>query len=254
MRMSSTGLDLVKSFEGLYLNAYKCPAGVWTIGYGHTGKVDGKSIHAGMKITKAKATQLLKGDMVTFENWVKKLVKVSINQNQFDALVSFAFNCGAGNLQNSTLLKYVNQKKFDAAGDEFLKWNKGGGRVLAGLTRRRKEERKLFLRPVKKKASVYTFKKFVKDLQKIENLKQTGTPTRALLRVLPSISAKKNQTNAVIKPLKKILKKKGYSIGVINDKYDTDLSNALKRYKKSHEFENCTPTVNAEFWKKILKL
>ena len=254
MRMSSVGLDLVKSFEGLYLNAYKCPAGVWTIGYGHTGKVNGKVIRSGMKITKTKATSLLRSDMRTFEKAVKKLVKVKINQHQFDALVSFAFNCGAGNLQNSTLLKMVNKKNFTAAANEFLKWNKGGGRVLAGLTRRRHEERKLFLRPVVKKTTPYTFKKFVKQLQGICNLKKTGVPNKALLRLLPTITSQKKNHDAVIKPLKHILKKKGYKISKINNIYDSELKAAVIAYKNAHNFENKTGTVGEGFWKKILKL
>lgn len=254
MRMSSVGLDLVKSFEGLYLNAYKCPAGVWTIGYGHTGKVNGKSIHSGMKISKAKATSLLQDDMRTFEKAVGKLVKVKLNQHQFDALVSFAFNCGAGNLQNSTLLKMVNAKKFSTAANEFLKWNKGGGRVLAGLTRRRQEERKLFLRPVAKKTTPYTFKKFVKELQGVCNLKKTGVASKALLRVLPTITPKKKNTDPVIKPLKHILKKKGYKISKINNIYDSDLKAAVIAYKNAHNFENKSSTIGEGFWKKILKL
>lgn len=254
MKMSSVGLDLVKSFEGLYLKAYKCPAGVWTIGYGHTGTVGGKKIRAGMKISGAKATALLKADMATFEKAVKSLVKVSLNQNQFDALVSFAFNCGAGNLKNSTLLKMVNRKNFTAAANEFLKWNKGGGKVLAGLTRRREAERKLFLRPVPKKVTTYTFKTFVKQLQKIENLKVTGKATKDLLRVLPTITSTKNNKNAVIKPLKKMMKAKGYSIKTINSKYDTELAKAVKKYKAAHGFKNTSSTIGESFWKKILKL
>lgn len=254
MKMGSEGLDLVKSFEGLYLNAYKCPAGVWTIGYGHTGKVDGKAICAGMKITKAKATSLLQGDMKTFEKAVKDLVKVKLNQHQFDALVSFAFNCGAGNLKSSTLLKMVNKGNFTAAGDEFLKWNKGGGKVLAGLTRRRKEERKLFLRPIKKKITTYSQKAFVKDLQWVVNLKQTGIANQALLRVLPSINSKKNTTHGVITPLKKILKQKGYKITNTKAKYDTELRNAVIAYKNAHEFDSATDNIGEAFWKKLLKL
>lgn len=254
MKMGSDGLDLVKSFEGLYLKAYKCPAGVWTIGYGHTGKVDGKAICSGMTITKAKATSLLQDDMKTFEKAVTDLVKVKLNQHQFDALVSFAFNCGAGNLKSSTLLKMVNSKNFTAAGDEFLKWNKAGGKVLAGLTRRRKEEKKLFLLPVKKKITTYTQKAFVKDLQWVVNLKQTGTPTQALLRVLPAISAKKNSKHGVITPLKKILKAKGYKITNTKAVYDSELEKAVKAYKNAHEFDATSEFITEAFWKKILKL
>ena len=151
MKTSQKGINLIKQFEGCQLTAYKCPAGVWTIGYGTTGKVDGKEICKGMKISKQKAEQLLKKDLEQFEKSVNNFVKVSINQNQFDALVSFAYNVGAGALKGSTLLKKLNQKDYKGAANEFLKWNKGGGKVLAGLTRRREAERKLFLTTVSTK-------------------------------------------------------------------------------------------------------
>lgn len=145
MKTGKKGIELIKQFEGCKLTAYKCPAGVWTIGYGTTGKVDGKPICKGIKITKSKAESLLKEDLATFEKSVSNYVKVSINQNQFDALVSFAYNVGAGALKGSTLLKKLNKKDYKGAAEEFLRWNKAGGKVLAGLTRRREAERKLFL-------------------------------------------------------------------------------------------------------------
>lgn len=148
MKLGQAGLNLIKEFEGLYLTAYKCPAGIWTIGFGTTGKVDGKEIGKGMNITKAKAEQLLRKDVKQFEKSVNSLVKVSINQNQFDALVSFAYNVGSGALKNSTLLRKLNQKDYKGAAEEFLKWNKAGGKVLSGLKRRRETERKLFLKAI----------------------------------------------------------------------------------------------------------
>lgn len=143
MKTSTVGINLIKKYEGCRLKAYKCPSGVWTIGYGHT-----KDVKKGMKITKAKAEAYLKQDLVTFENAVDKYVKVPINQNQFDALVSFSFNCGAAALKISTLLKKLNKKDYSGSANEFLKWNKSNGKVLKGLTKRRKEERTLFLKPV----------------------------------------------------------------------------------------------------------
>lgn len=140
---------MVKRFEGKYLEAYVCPAGVWTIGYGHTGMVDGAPIAAGMKITEEKAEELLHLDMEKFERAVTRLVQVSYNQNQFDALVSFAFNCGEGALQKSTLLRKLNAGDYLGAAGEFARWNKGGGKVLPGLTKRRAAEKELFLKPVK---------------------------------------------------------------------------------------------------------
>lgn len=252
MRMGSKGLDLVKSFEGLYLKAYKCPANVWTIGYGHTGRVGFRKIGKGMKISGNKATSLLQGDMRVFEKAVTKYVKVPLNQNQFDALVSFSFNVGAGALKNSTLLKQLNRKNYSAAADHFLDWNKGGGRVLAGLTRRRNAERQLFLLPVGK-AGVYTLTRFIKDLQKAENLHVTGKADKNLLRKLPSVNAKKNANSKLIKPLKKVLRKKGYKISKINSTWDKELGNAVKNYKKVHGL-NEVANADVTFWKKILKL
>lgn len=144
-KTATKGIELIKEFEGCRLTAYKCPAGVWTIGYGHTGAVDGKPVSAGMTITAAKATQLLKSDLAKFEAAVNSYVTAPITQNMFDALVSFAYNCGAGALKGSTLLKKLNAKDYEGAAAEFPKWNKAGGKVLNGLVRRRERERKLFM-------------------------------------------------------------------------------------------------------------
>ncbi|TNC10833.1 lysozyme [Methylobacterium terricola] len=146
MRTNETGKDLIKSFEGLKLTAYKCPAGVWTIGWGTT-----LGVTKGMTITLAQAEDLFSRDLVKFEKAVEKNVTVPLNENQFAALVSFAYNLGEGNLKSSTLLKKVNAGDFKAAAAEFPKWNKAGGKVLAGLTRRRADEAKLFNTPVNNK-------------------------------------------------------------------------------------------------------
>ena len=151
MKTSNNGINLIKQFEGCILSAYKCPAGVWTIGYGHT-----KDVKQGMKITTNQATNLLKEDLKTYENYVNKYVKVKLNQNQFDALVSFTFNCGGGALKSSTLLKKLNKGDYTGAANELLRWNKASGKVLAGLTRRRKAEKALFL---KQSATYYVVKK-----------------------------------------------------------------------------------------------
>ena len=129
------------------LNAYQCSAGKWTIGYGNTFYEDGTSVKSGDKISKERAEILLTLILVTFENDVKKLVKSNINQYQFDALVSFAYNCGVGNLKASTLLKKVNINPSDASiKSEFLKWNKAGGKILLGLTKRREAESNLYFK------------------------------------------------------------------------------------------------------------
>lgn len=144
MNISKNGLDLVKHFEGCYLNAYKCPANVWTIGYGHTGKVDGVDIASSLIITQDKADELLKNDMAIFENAVTESVRVEITQSQFDALVSFSFNVGAGALKSSTLLKKINSSNVIGAANEFHRWNKASGKILKGLARRRAAEAYLF--------------------------------------------------------------------------------------------------------------
>lgn len=141
MNISEKGIELIKTFEGCRLEAYKCPANVWTIGYGHTGS----TVHQGLKITQAEADRLLKNDLVIHCNNVSKLVKVPLNQNQFDALVSLEYNIGYGNFKNSTLLKLLNQKKYNEAVNQFDRWVYAGKTKLAGLARRRDSEKRLFL-------------------------------------------------------------------------------------------------------------
>lgn len=139
---------MIKGFEGCRLTAYPDPGtggAPWTIGYGWTYPVDGKPIKLGMKIDQATADRLLKTGLVSYENDVLKLVKVKLSQNQFDALVSFVYNVGSRALSTSTLLKKLNAGDIKGAADEFLRWNKAGGKVLNGLTRRREAERALFL-------------------------------------------------------------------------------------------------------------
>lgn len=143
MKINSRGLELVKHFEGLQLSAYKCPAGVWTIGWGHTGlrHRDG-SVFPGRKITRQQADELLLHDLSNFEARVTRLVAVPLTGDQFSALVSFDFNTGA--LHRSTLLRKLNNRDYPGASGQFLLWVRGGGRVLPGLVRRRRSEKNLF--------------------------------------------------------------------------------------------------------------
>ena len=140
MKISQNGIDLIKRFEGFSPTAYLCPAGVWTIGYGHTAGVsEGDSIDGDT------AEDFLREDLADAEGAVGKYVKVPLKQWQFDALVSFTFNLGAGNLYNSTLLKKVNRNPDDPAiRQEFGKWVHAGGRVLPGLVERRKAEADMY--------------------------------------------------------------------------------------------------------------
>ena len=134
----------MKHFEGLFLKAYLCPANVWTIGYGHTGiKHNDGTVRAGRTITKRQAEQLLTDDLnAKYAPDVERFITVPLNQDQFDALVSFHFNTGA--LGRSTLRRKLNQGDFKGAAAEFARWTRGGGRVLSGLVRRRRAERRLF--------------------------------------------------------------------------------------------------------------
>ncbi|ARD60184.1 muraminidase [Kosakonia radicincitans DSM 16656] len=145
MQISNKGIALIKQFEGLRLDAYQDSVGVWTIGYGWTQPVDGKPITKGMVIKQETAERLLKTGLVSYESDVSKLVKVKLTQGQFDALVSFAYNLGTRALSTSTLLKKLNAGDYDGAADEFPRWNKAGGKELAGLTRRREAEFALFM-------------------------------------------------------------------------------------------------------------
>ena len=150
MKMSQTGIIMLKQFEGVRLTAYKAVSTeqYWTIGYGHYG-VD---VYEGMKITDKQAEEMLKNDLVRYENGVNESVTVTLGQNQFDALVSFAYNCGVSALKGSYLLNLINMGKFADACEEWLLWNKSGGKVLLGLTNRRKAEVALF----KKDIETYT--------------------------------------------------------------------------------------------------
>ncbi len=143
MQPSRDCTDIIKRFEGLRLKPYVCPAGVLTIGYGHT-----KTVKPGQAaITEEDAEDLLFDDVLEFANGVLRLVKVPVSQSQYDAMVSLAFNIGLGALGGSTLLRKVNAKDFSGAAEEFLRWNRGGGKVLPGLVKRRQAERALFLKP-----------------------------------------------------------------------------------------------------------
>ena len=139
MNTSPKGIALIIEFEGLRLKAYQCPGGVWTIGYGHTA-----GVKPGMVITEAQAAEYLKANLIAFERYLNGL-GLALNQNQFDALISFIYNVGTGNFSNSTLLRKVRANPQDnSIMDEFLRWVYSKGRVLPGLQRRRLAEMKLY--------------------------------------------------------------------------------------------------------------
>jgi len=147
MKLNKEGADLIKEFEGCKLKAYQCSAKKWTIGYGNTFYEDGKPVLPGHAITQEKADQLFEIIANEFAAKVAKLVMSNVTDNQFASLVSFSYNCGIANLQKSTLLKKVNANHNDQTiRAEFAKWNKAGGKVLAGLTRRREAESNLYFK------------------------------------------------------------------------------------------------------------
>lgn len=139
MNIGTKGLDLIRFFEGLELNAYQCAAGVWTIGYGHT-----KDVQEGMTISEARANEMLAEELNEYESYINGLVTVELNQDQFDAMVSWVYNLGVGNLKASTLLKVLNAGDYDGVPAQMMRWNKAGGKVLEGLTKRRQAEADLF--------------------------------------------------------------------------------------------------------------
>ncbi|MBV5290603.1 lysozyme [Pelodictyon phaeoclathratiforme] len=141
MQTSENGFALIRKYEGLRLATYVCPGGKLTIGYGHTGP----DVTTGKKIDEEEANALLVKDVQRFERAVNGLVTAPMTQGMFDALISFSFNLGVGSLKSSTLLKKLNAGNLTGAADEFLKWNKAGGKVLAGLSARRESERERFL-------------------------------------------------------------------------------------------------------------
>jgi len=145
-QVNKAGLDLIKSFEGLRLEAYPDPGtggDPWTVGYGST-----KGVKKGMKITVQEAEQRLIMDLQDACKAVERYVTIPLNDNQFAALVSFTFNVGAGNLAVSTLLKRLNEGEYGSVPMQLMRWNRANGRVLSGLTRRRAAEGDLFQKPV----------------------------------------------------------------------------------------------------------
>ncbi len=136
---SAAGIALIKEFEGCRLEAYQDSVGVWTIGYGHI-----KTARKGMVITQCQADALLVQDVADHERFIHLYIYTDLEQHQFDALSSFVFNLGGGALRDSTLRKMINSGDIKSAAPQFDRWNKAGGKVLAGLVRRRAAERRMF--------------------------------------------------------------------------------------------------------------
>ena len=158
MKISEAGIQLIKSFEGCHSSPYRCPAALWTIGYGHVLYPDQARLKTPERASYAlkpahnrvwdadEIDALLEADLLRFTDGVLRLCPAAAdNQCHLDALTSYSYNCGLGSLQSSTLLMKYNRGEYTGAADEFLKWNKSNGKILAGLTRRRAAERALFL-------------------------------------------------------------------------------------------------------------
>lgn len=146
MNINRETIEHIKAFEGKRLKAYRDPVGIWTIGYGHTTAAGPPTVVSGLTITDAEADEILWRDVEKFATGVRSKITVDLTDNQFGALVSFAYNVGLGNFSKSTLLKKVNGGDFKAAADQFMRWTRAKGKVLPGLIRRREAERSLFLK------------------------------------------------------------------------------------------------------------
>ena len=191
MRTSSKGVSLIKSFEGCRLKAYKCPAGVWTIGYGHT-----VGVKEGDTITQAQADEYLRNDLAKYEKAVLNYDSIyHFNQNQFDSLVSFTYNCGVGNLKNLT---QSGKRTLAQISEKLLLYNKAGGVVLRGLQRRRTAEKELFDTPINSdKTDLKYYPQYTGDSPRVDEvLKAVGadkdydmSQSKAYLRRKPIATA-----------------------------------------------------------------
>ena len=139
MKISEEGLSLIKKFEGCELKAYQDSVGVWTIGYGHT-----KGVEEDQEITQDEAEDMLASELDEYEGYIRDMVECDLEQCQFDALVAWVYNLGPTNLRSSTMLKRLNANDLDDVPAQIRRWNKAGGKVLAGLTRRREAEALMF--------------------------------------------------------------------------------------------------------------
>ena len=137
--ITNKGIELIKKFEGCRLKAYQDSVDVWTIGYGHT-----EGVYEGMEISQHQADTMLASDLGKYGNYINEYVTVALNPNQFDALTSWVYNLGPGNLKSSTMLKVLNEGSYDDVPFQIKRWNKAGGKVLKGLVRRREAEAELF--------------------------------------------------------------------------------------------------------------
>ena len=194
MKVSAAGRKAIAAHEGVRLVAYPDPATKgepFTIGCGHTSAAGPPKVYKGMTITAQECDEILSRDLATFERAVLNAVKVPLNQNQFDALVSFTFNVGAGNLQKSTLLRKLNAKDYKGAADQFTVWNKAAGKVMNGLVKRRADERALFLKPAPATVSEPEIVQPPATITKDEPIKPPGFWSSLLVMILSAFQGKR---------------------------------------------------------------
>lgn len=242
-RVNDEGITLIKTYEGLAeqvldagklvaIKAYQDVVNVWTIGYGHT-----KTATPNQQITPEEADNLLFQDLEEFENAVSDAVQVDVNDNQFAALVAFAFNLGAGALFQSTLLKKLNAGDYQGAADELPRWNKAGGQRLLGLTRRRLSERALFLGQPWRPSLTYDGPV---DPERIKQQLASSTPTAAAPASTTTARTLKLTTPMMqgddVQQLQAVLKSKGFVFNA-NGAFDEITQEVVKRFQQQQKME-----------------
>lgn len=256
MKTSSAGIELIKKYEGCRTEAYKCAAGVWTIGYGHT-----KGVKQYTKISMAQAEQFLLEDISVCENVINGLNPYyQWNQNQFDAMVSFCFNCGAANVTKLT----ANRMRTKATiADKMLTYCKANGKQLDGLLRRRKEERALFLTPVSAiqqngtESAYGNFQNWIKMLQTACNeeyskvQKVDGIPGEITLSCCPTLRT--GSRGVVVGMLQQRLNEIGYSCGNVDKIFGEKTEKAVKGYQKAKAIKQ-DGIVGKETWRRLIGL
>lgn len=194
--INQAALDLIKEFEGLRLLAYQDSVGVWTIGYGTTAAAGlGITPRHGMRITQAQAEDYLRQGVEKFADNIRPSITMPVTDNEFGAMVSLAYNIGPGAFRGSTLLRRFNSGDIKGAADQFLAWNKAGGKVLAGLTRRREAERALFLTPDVDEADP------IREMQSLLSVKADGIWGPKSQAALDAFTDKANRVSLLAKEI-----------------------------------------------------
>lgn len=243
-------IALIKKFEGCRLTSYQDSVGVWTIGYGHTA-----GVKRGMKISQVQAEKYLTEDLKKYSAYVDRYVTTfTPNDNQYGALTSFCYNCGAGSLKT-----LVTGRNAEIISEKILLYNKAGGKVLNGLTKRRAAEQKLFNKSIseskEKKSTKYSHMQFVKDVQKAIGAKVDGIAGNETLSKTVTVSKTKNNKHAVVKPIQKYLNSIGYNCGVVDGIAGTKFDGGVKAFQKANGcIADGEITAKNRTWKKLLEI